>query len=1792
MPNYKMGNKYNVPVLVTNRRQIMWQTNANRVTFKVILCVFLLICGFTSVALADITGLALDATVAGATGNRINAAGSVTLTATWVGDSPPYTAKFKNSSGDLLQTDTSLSEGTSKVVIPASAIGDTGGTAKQFSVEIIDTAGKSATAVSNQGFIIDFTKPVLTAQVTNGPTFSNSSIVRIQITSTELIKAPTVTCNGKQAVAEGSSDDATSFAFNLQLDTTFTNGSYNVSIVAKDTSEPSASANEGNTTVQFTVGTSATGNTTIDSVTPQSPTNSTTITLSGTCPSGTTSVEIKDAGTTVNTIAVTGTTWSIALTATEGAHSYVAISKDTLGTPISQSSAINVIVDKTAPAVPTVTSTLPTTTNQTPVNVTLSCDETDASLPIKIQAYNNGAPVGTPTNVNSGAAVMNIPLTSGANSLTFASIDAAGNTSAQTAAVVINYDSNSTTEATISFEQPFVMPLPLSPTYQIGGGNYTLKVIFNKNMNQTIKPTLTLTCGGGAVISSSAGTWSNATTFSQNFSIPKNGGISYDGAVAGLTISGAQDAYGNTIDPYDYAGSAFYIDSTAPVSAFTQNTPLYVSADSNSVSLAGTISDGTGGSGVSHLDLVWANAAGGDVASLSIPVLATAANWSYNWDTSAITTEGTYNLWTVATDKSQPTGNSETYTSKAPRTVVIDRTAPTVGTVAVNYYTTDVNDTQQPFTESITRITALINDSTGGSGINANTSEISLTKNGAPVTGEKSYNGAALVYSFASLPDGTYDLSVTPKDNSGNAGETATRSFTVAVNVTSDVTFVPEYGDYANFSHESLSKSQVWATLGGGNVSYATSKISVSYNGSVSGFQVASDSKLIYQLHSGSLSNNQSHDGRYDITVTPISASGIQGAPATSFFIYDSQPPVVTQTSPAVNLADSTPTWFGLTQNTISATLSDAPKDIVTHGPNMPSDSGLNYAQTPGDASWYNGTGSGVNMSVASFSWKAGTETSAPFGYNGTTLTLPTPSVPQEGGDAGVMDVVVELITADYATVGTEVPNKMTASYTYKFDYKAPTITAVSKPAAGKKYTKNTLELSGSAKDEGTDPNLRITKVEYSHNNIDWYDISSSFTASSTVNFSASLDITNLTDGEHSIYVRATDRGGNVSVAKQTTFVVDRTPPTPPQLTFPLTNYISSKRSVGFKWTTVSDANNYLLQIADDAGFNNIVNDQPKSAAYAAYKGQLVATGDANFGLPKDGTYYWRVAAGESCEDGVNVSAFSNSRTLVVDTVKPTVLEVSPSPSSSNKITNGMVTFTLRFSEPMDATVNPAVTLTSAGGQVMKIERTDFKDNTWTGTTVIPKGDSAMYDGNAIIVIEGAKDLAGNLMVTDNSKTVVINTGPAFSTVLFSNPANVYEIMILTKSSESLGAPPTCSVEQNGVSTPVMMNFLKQRYYAGSYKIDASNPGKAYIYLSGTDLHGMVGNGYVQFVVADLNASQRLSIATENQRASLKAAENSSYGNTVIYMLDRETLESPFANEETASLRASMGIRGSAASNKANISELTPVMALEEIGPANVKLRKAMLYEGNIGYEKVTVPENRVHLYRQNTDGNWVFQGGLFAENKIAAQLTGLGRLALMADLKEPAANDFYPRDLDEIDASNAEIKGEFADNGSGLDKNSFTVQLNGLKLPNVKLDENGKFTYKYRGSLPKGKHEVTYSVKDLAGNTLSKAVRFAAVTFELEEFTPYPSPARGNRVTFQYKFGLTPDSVSMKIYDTAGHLVANLSDSFNAANGRVNYDLTNRKGKRIANGVYFYKLKATKNGKSFSKTGKFAVLR
>ena len=144
-------------------------------------------------------------------------------------------------------------------------------------------------------------------------------------------------------------------------------------------------------------------------------------------------------------------------------------------------------------------------------------------------------------------------------------------------------------------------------------------------------------------------------------------------------------------------------------------------------------------------------------------------------------------------------------------------------------------------------------------------------------------------------------------------------------------------------------------------------------------------------------------------------------------------------------------------------------------------------------------------------------------------------------------------------------------------------------------------------------------------------------------------------------------------------------------------------------------------------------------------------------------------------------------------------------------------------------------------------------------------------------------------------------------------------------------------------------------------------------------------------------------------------------------------------------------------------------------------------------------------------------------------------------------------------------------------------------------LNADGSFAYKLKQALPKGKHEVSLTVDDNAGNSLRQSFWVTAPgAFAVDEFMPYPNPATGNALYFNYNFNQTADVVSLRIYDTAGHKVASFeTDDFVSLNdGRIRWDLRNDSGKTVANGVYFYKLSISKGGQTFKKRGKFAVMR
>ncbi|MBP5468228.1 MAG: hypothetical protein J6Z11_03190 [Candidatus Riflebacteria bacterium] len=1742
-----------------------------------------------------VSNIQVDTTL---TGPVMNGGGTITLRPVWQGDSTPFTVNFL-SNGSIIR-----SISTSNTNIPSTSF-----QASQFqpstsqqriTVQVTDFANRTVSQDSDP-FIYDNTPPTLTTKqftTGNNGNFGPNDLIQLQLITNKNVLVPEVSCEGT-SLTTTTAAGANNYVFQMQLNGNFANGTtHRITIKLKDTTEPSASANSSDDSIDFTVGNVVSGQITIESATPSSPTNQTVVTLSGSCPTGTAKVAILDGSSEVVPPTVfSGNSWSLNVPVTEKTYSFIAVAYDQYDQEISRSQATTYIVDQQAPSVPTYdASTIPTQTNLPQQSFTITVDgyETEPSTPVYLLVYKNGTELPNKYNITTQGSpiTIQIPLDEGPNVISFKTRDGANNLSASSESITITKSGSSETinVATVMVDT-YSVPAPAST--MLGPGAHTLVFNFNQAVSDTI-PTVEVNCGGGSKITATNVAWNSNTSLTATFNIPNNGGAAIDGS-AGITLKGAKDTFGNTVADYVQDG-AFSIDSTPPTSTITNTSPIYISTSNPSINLTGTVQDNDGGSGVKLLTLYTVDPTGAST-SIQIPLMPTPnqSPWSYPYSGTNLTDGFEYTLLTAATDDANPDSNSENPVGKTGIKLIVDNTAPAIERISFNNTGVDFAD-GTTIASDITRLVLVASDT--GSGLNLSSTDFifNLTApNGELINGEKSNNGINTIYfDFPVLTaSGTYTVTVTPIDNAGNKGTTTTKTFILNRDTPDSAEFNPPNQSVANKSDTSLAENEVRVILstanGAATPSYPSSTISVKYNGLEVGTKVATETEaLVAKLHDGNLKTDGSHDGNYYITVIPHSTTGLTGNAINSSFIYDTQPPVVTSSEPSIN---DTEVWFGKNLQQLSITVSDAPKDILEHYKGQLA----SIPEMPGDTTWYNGSGSGINYNVSTFTWTMGDQVSTNHSRNGNTMSVECPKVPEDK-TAGVSDVQVTITLGDNVNRGAEgqIPNTNTITRTYKFDYVEPTIKIAT--SNGAKYCKNLLTVKASAEDEGTDDNLQVTKIEYNDENGGWQEMSVKVLPSKNASFTLELDITNKKEGTHTIKFRAVDRGGNTSQEKEFSYVIDRTPPSAPGLTIPLADYTVNKRSQNFKWVTSNGADSYLIQISDDSSFNNILNNQP-TTKYPSLTGTVYTTTEAAFSLPKDGTFYWRVAAIEDCEDGYNISEFSETRKIIIDTVKPYIVSVAPSPSSSNIVSTGMVTFTIRFSETLDSTKDLTAILTSAGGQVMKIEKISCTGDTWTGTTVIPKNNSALYDGTATIAVEGASDIAGNVMQTDSSNTIVVNTGPAFTTKLFSNPANEYEITIITKSTESLQSAPSVTVTQNAEKTTVAMNFLKDRFYSGSYKIDKENPGSAYIKISGTDLYGMVGNSTVEFVIADVNASSRLNVSASSGRATLKAAEGATYSPTAVYIIDRATLESPFSTNTTetttATIRASAGVRTSVSSNKK--SELIGILGLDEIGPSSTKLKKCMLYTADVNGEVFdTSKADKIHIYRQDAKGNWIFQGGQLKDYKISAQITGLGRLALMADTTAPKMSSMSPTNQAKLDTNFPEIKGQFEDNGSGLVIDSFRLYIDDLQVKNVEMNKDGSFKYQVKQVLKKGKHEIKCEVKDKAGNTLVRAVTVdAPEELRIGEFSPYPSPARGNHINFAYNFGARPDRASLKVYDSAGHIVAKFgNDDFDRARGSIRWDLTNLKGKRISNGAYIYKLEVSANGQKFKKRGKLAVLR
>ena len=104
-----------------------------------------------------------------------------------------------------------------------------------------------------------------------------------------------------------------------------------------------------------------------------------------------------------------------------------------------------------------------------------------------------------------------------------------------------------------------------------------------------------------------------------------------------------------------------------------------------------------------------------------------------------------------------------------------------------------------------------------------------------------------------------------------------------------------------------------------------------------------------------------------------------------------------------------------------------------------------------------------------------------------------------------------------------------------------------------------------------------------------------------------------------------------------------------------------------------------------------------------------------------------------------------------------------------------------------------------------------------------------------------------------------------------------------------------------------------------------------------------------------------------------------------------------------------------------------------------------------------------------------------------------------------------------------------------------------------------------------------------------------------IEDVSSYPNPAKNySKIRFKVSGNqINADEVSVKIYDVAGHLVADGSNiDMRGAKANVyeaRWDLRNKKGKRVANGAYIAKIEVRDPinwGKKAKYTLKIAVLK
>ena len=577
--------------------------------------------------------------------------------------------------------------------------------------------------------------------------------------------------------------------------------------------------------------------------------------------------------------------------------------------------------------------------------------------------------------------------------------------------------------------------------------------------------------------------------------------------------------------------------------------------------------------------------------------------------------------------------------------------------------------------------------------------------------------------------------------------------------------------------------------------------------------------------------------------------------------------------------------------------------------------------------------------------------------------------------------------------------------------------------------------------------------------------------------------------------------------------------------------------------------------------------------------------------------------------DGDSITAGNNTAKFTADTKGPSIVAITYDGLNSQK------QFNVVFDEQVES--GSAITVANyklaIGGTDVPITsvvlRADNKSVTITSSSDIEEGT------NYTLTVKDVKDLSGNKSDTNITFEGRDITPPVLIITAFSTPANVRDIVIAVKANEDISGLPTAVISQTGTvaNSIQLVSTGNNRIFTGGYHLDSNYAGVATIKVTATDLSNNVGTGNYSFTTAYVSSSARASITSADKVATVVFEKGSLKSNSTVMFMTEQLVKienasdtavrasiipavSEGMNTETrASLRATIDIN---AQNDKVVQELTPFGdGYKLIVPTN-NLTKSVNISMKLSDEQLAATNAGLYEYTNNT---WKLVKTSVASGTARFSTKDGSLFAVMKDTMAPRAS--ISNVLTKvIKTSKPVFTWNITEYASGIDKNNIKAVLDGKEY-DVMLSKDGTVAKFTPPSLNTGEHELGINVIDLAGNRASiDSGRFTAlISLVIEDVSSYPNPAKNySKIRFKVSGNqINADEVSVKIYDVAGHLVADASN-IDMRGGKANiyearWDLRNKKGKKVANGAYIARIEVRDPinwGKKAKYTLKIAVLK